>query len=68
MQTLKIFLSEITRPRALIFGMQHYLMVLYQSCSNYFPGVKIGPALGRLSLHSYIEKILKNLLVKNHKA
>ena len=36
----KIFLSETTRPRALIFGMKHHLVDLYQVCSNYTPGAK----------------------------
>ena len=53
-QTLKIFFSETTRPIALIFGMWHRLMVLYQVCSNYAPGVKIGPAPGVTSLHRVI--------------
>ena len=30
----KIFLSETTGPRALIFGMNHHLDDLYQVCSN----------------------------------
>ena len=30
----KIFLSETTRPRVLIFGMKHHLVDLYQICSN----------------------------------
>ena len=30
-------LSETTRPRALIFGMLHHLVDLYQVCSNYSP-------------------------------
>ena len=30
----KIFLSEITRPRALMFGMKHHLVDLYQVCSG----------------------------------
>ena len=41
----KIFLSETTRPRALIFGMKHYLVDLYQVCSNYTPGAKNGSML-----------------------
>ena len=36
----KIFLSETTRPRALIFGMKHHLVDLYQVCSNKTPGAK----------------------------
>ena len=41
-----IFLSETTGPRALIFGMYHHLVDLYQVCSNKAPGVKNGPAPG----------------------
>ena len=39
----KIFLSEIRRPRSLIFGMKLYLADLYEDCSNYSPEVKNGP-------------------------
>ena len=42
----KIFLSETTRPRALIFGMYHHLVDLYQVCSNNSHGAKNGPAPG----------------------
>ena len=42
----KIFLSETTRPRAMIFGMKHYLVVFYQVCSNNTPRVKNGPTPG----------------------
>ena len=35
-----IFLSETTMPRALIFGMKHHLVNLYQVCSNYISGAK----------------------------
>ena len=35
----KDFLSETIRPRALIFGMMHYLVVIYQVCSN----IPLGP-------------------------
>ena len=38
--------SETIRPRALIFGMQHCLVDLYQVCSNGGPGVQNGPAAG----------------------
>ena len=38
----KIFLSETTRPRALIFGRKHHLVDLYQVCSNYSTGAKNG--------------------------
>ena len=39
----KNFMSEIIRPRALIFGMCHDLVDFYQVCSNYAPGTKIDP-------------------------
>jgi len=39
MQFLKIFLFETKRPRAIRFGIKHYLEFLYQSCSNYAPEV-----------------------------
>ena len=42
----KIFLSETMRPRALVFGMQLHLVDIYQVCSNYAPGAKIGPTPG----------------------
>ena len=35
-------LSETTRPRAMIFGMKHYLVVFYPVCSNNTPGAKNG--------------------------
>ena len=48
------FLSE----RALIFGMQHHLVDLYQVCSNYAPGAKNGPATGvKCFTWAYIGKI-----------
>ena len=46
-----IFLSETTRPRALIFGMKHQLVNLYQICSNYIPGTKMASAEGSHVLH-----------------
>ena len=39
----KIFFPETTRPKALIFGMCHHLVDLYQVSSNYAPWVKRGP-------------------------
>ena len=42
----KIFLSETTRPRALIFIMKHHLVNLFQVCSNDIPGAKNGPSRG----------------------
>ena len=45
-KSLKIFFSETRRHRALIFGMKHLLVDLYQDCSYGVPGVKTGPTLG----------------------
>ena len=42
----KIFFSETTRPRVLIFDIYDYLVNFYQVCSNYIPGAKNGPAPG----------------------
>ena len=74
----KIFLSESIRSRALIFGMQHHLVDLYQICSNYAPGAKMalhlgpgaknGPASKSHVLHRLIQgEPWKNLLFWNHK-
>ena len=48
------FLSETTRPRALIFGMHNHLVDLYQVCSNYAPGAKDSPPRGSHVLHRLI--------------
>ena len=45
-ENFQIFFSETTMPRALIFSMWHYLVDLYQVCSNYPPGAKNGSAPG----------------------
>ena len=59
----KIFLSETTRPRALIFGRKHHIVNLYQVCSNYIPGAKNGPLQGSHVLHRPIKgKTLKFLV------
>jgi len=50
-KTLKIFFSKTIGPRAKIFGIWHDLVDLYQSCSNYGPRVKIGPAPGGLGFY-----------------
>ena len=42
-ENIKIFWSETTRHRALIFGMKHHLVDLYQICPNYAPGAKKRP-------------------------
>ena len=49
--TFNIFLSKTTRPRALIFCIEHNIVDLYQACSNYAPGAKNGPASGSHILH-----------------
>ena len=41
-------LSETTRPRALIFGMMHYLVVFYQVCSNIPLGPNMAPPGGHM--------------------
>ena len=46
--------SETTRPRALIFGMEHCLVDLYQVYSNGGPGVQNGPATGGLGFKNEI--------------
>ena len=43
---LKLFFSETRKCRALIFGMKHLLVDLYQDCSYDAPGVKTGLAPG----------------------
>ena len=45
-KSLKIFFSEIRKHRALIFGMYHLLVDLFQDCSYDVPGVKTGPTRG----------------------
>ena len=45
-KSLEIFFSVTRRHRALIFGMKHLLVDLYQDCSYDAPGVKTGLALG----------------------
>ena len=40
----KLFLSETTRLKALIFGLLHHLMDIYHICSNYAHGAKNGLA------------------------
>ena len=52
----KIFLSETTRPGALMFGMLHHLVDLYQVCSNYTPRVKMAPSRGSNVLHRLTEE------------
>ena len=49
--------SKTTRPRALIFGMKHCLVVLYQVYSNGCPRVQNGPGAGGLGFET--KKYLK---------
>ena len=42
----QIFLSEATRPKALIFGMKHHLMDFNLVCLNYAHGTKNWPCPG----------------------
>ena len=60
-KSLKIFFSETRRHIALIFGMQHLQVDLYQDCSYDVPGVKTGPTPGvTSSKHRNKEGKLKN--------
>ena len=66
-KTSKIFSSELTWTRAMIFGMIHRLVDLYKVCSNYGPGVKIGHTPGLMGfLYMCYSENLKNLL-RTHK-
>ena len=49
-ESLKIFFLETRWRRALIYGMEHLLVDLYQVCTYDAPRVKTGPALGVTSL------------------
>ena len=60
----KIFLFETTRPRALIFGMEHHLVNLYQVFSNYRPGAKNGPSPGVTCFtEAYIGKLIEKIFL-----
>ena len=62
----KTFLSETTKPRAVVFDMQ-YKKVVY---SNYIHGAKNTPPLGVTCfvLRRLVNRNVKNLLVSNHRA
>ena len=66
-RTLKIFLSETTRPISTKFCRHVPFVILYQDCSSHLDSSKNMAARGRglFSLYIYIEKC-KNLLVRNH--
>ena len=60
----KIFLSKVIRPRALIFGMMHHLVDLYQVCSNKTPVAKNCCALGVTCFtKAYIGKNIEKYVV-----
>ena len=60
-KTLKFFFSETRKCRALIFGMKHLLVDLYQDCSYDAPGVKTGLAPGvTISKHRNKDGKLQN--------
>ena len=63
---MKKFLSETLRPIALIFGLLHHLVGLYQVCSNYAPWAKNVPAPGGLMLDIglYRENMTKSSCLK----
>ena len=54
------FLSETLRPRALIFGMYHHLVDLYQSCSSYPLGPIMAPNQGHMFYIGLYRKIHEN--------
>ena len=56
----KFLFSENGRHIALIFGMQHLLVDLYQVCSYDAPWVKIGPPWGRKFEHRNKEGKIQN--------
>ena len=59
-----IFLSETTMPRALIFGMKHHLVDLYEVCANKSLGPKMVLPQGHMFYRGFIWKSMKkNLLV-----
>ena len=57
-KTLKIFLSETTRPRALILGMWHHLVDLYQI-------VPLGPKWPRLNGFTCLHRLIYREYMKN---
>ena len=51
----KIFLSKTTRPKALIFGLKHQLLNLYQAYSNYI----LGAEMAHLGCHLFYIALYK---------
>lgn len=62
----KIVFFKTTSPIYLVFGLWHYLVGLYQVCSNYLPGANTGPARGYKFLIEIYNEIGKKSSV-NHK-
>ena len=60
---VKMFLSETTRLKALLFGMEQHLVNRYQVCSNYVPGAENGFASGSRFTWAYIGKNIKRILL-----
>ena len=60
----KIFLSETTLPRMLMFDVYHHQVNLYQDCSNYAPGAKHSPKI----VSDYDQKIPQSHTADNPKA
>ena len=60
----KIFLSETKRPRALIFGMKHHLVDIYQVCSDYAPWGQKWACPGGHMLDLYRDYMKKSFCLK----
>ena len=61
----KTSLSETTRPRALIFGLSHHLVDLYQVCSNNTRGAKMAQPRGQMfSIGLFMENLKKSSCLK----
>ena len=58
-----IFLSKTTRLKALIFGLWHNLLDLYQVCSNYAPVAKCH-RLGHMFYKGVCRDIIKTSSLK----
>ena len=56
----KLFLSETSRPRALIFITWHHLVDLSHVCANYTTGAKMAPPQGS---HVYIGKNMEKIFL-----
>ena len=65
--SLKIFFSRTTAPEMPIFTKKHVYIVKILNCKNRNPRTKTGAPGGVQNLTGkYIEKMFKNLLLKNH--